>query len=205
MKRPSKRRWDAGVTLIELLISIAIIGVILGAISSAFIVFFSNADYGLRRDDHSGGAGVLTQYLDRDLASATADAYDVAACSPGGAVNKLLLTWSEASASVTAPSPDPDGGGTFQAAYYIVVEPASETTAVATRYKLIRAYCVDSEAPVLTTLVTNLATANVDFAKGSTGTCGAGSTRVGVVLKRFETDTASDYTYSGCLKGRLGS
>ncbi|MCU1624762.1 MAG: hypothetical protein JWL79_3607 [Frankiales bacterium] len=207
MKRPDRTRSSPGFTLIELLLSMTIIGIVLAAVSAALIVFFSNASYSLARDDHSGGAAVLSSYLDRDLASADTVTTGTATPTCGAATgNLLILSWSDALATPAQPSPDPTGGSKYQVAYFTTVDTASipPGPSPATRYKLERTYCVDGAVSDHSILVPNLLSA--DFSLSGTSTCGSGTppaTPVTVTLKPYGSDTASNYTYKGCLKARL--
>lgn len=190
-----------GFTLIELLLSISIILVVLGAISSALIVFLKNADYTVKRDDHSGGAALVSTYLDRDLASADTAAYSGSACS--GTANVLLLTWGESLATPASPEPDSNGAGTYAAAYYLTVDASSVPAGGGTRYMLQRAYCFNGGAPSTTTLAYNLGS-TADFDNVGSNACPAAGTAVTLTLKKYESDTgAADYRYTGCVKGRL--
>ena len=185
-------RDDDGFTIIELLLSAAILAVIISAISGALIVFLSNGAYTTQRDDHSGGAAVLASYLDRDLASA--DRYQLGApnspCNAGG--KDLLLSWDQWTATPSAVTPTP--GQSYSAAYDLVSDGAG-------RFRLERWYCTGSAQTSHTVLIGDLSSA--DFTQGASGTvCATGSSLV-VSLSAYAEDTGADYDYSGCLKGRL--
>lgn len=183
---------DDGFTIIELLLSAAILAVIISAISGALIVFLSNGAYTTERDDHSGGAAVLASYLDRDLASADRYQLDApsATCSAGD--KDLLLSWDEWTATPSAVTPTP--GQPYSAAYDLLSDGASG-------FRLERWYCAGSTQISHSVLVNDLAAA--DFANGPSGVaCTTGSPLV-VSLSAYAEDTGSDYRYSGCLKGRL--
>lgn len=205
MTRAMRRnRGDNGFTLIELLLSMSIIGVVLGAVSSALIVFLKNSDYTLARDDHSGGALVLSSYLDRDLSSADAVTTGSATCTGASIpVGSLVLAWSQASANAATPAPNPSGGGSYVSAYFLSVDASSVPVgpAPATRYKLERVYCVNGALLDRQVLVLNLAAA--DFLKTGTNSCASAATPVTLTLRKYASDNASDYRYSGCLKSRL--
>lgn len=190
-----------GFTLVELLLSTSILGIILGSISTALIVFFRNAEYTLERDDHSAGASVSASYLDRDLASA--DDHQAAGTACSGVANALVLTWGEAKASVAVPEPDADGAGTFTAAYSLVVDAASVPKDGGTRYKLQRTYCTNGALVDKQTLAVNLRAGDFGVDAASGATCGGSADELTVSLKNYLDDTASDYAYTGCLKGRL--
>lgn len=182
---------DDGFTLIELLISGTILAVIISAISGAMIVFLSNATYTTERDDHSGGAAILASYLDRDLASA--ERQDLSAtsapCSAGG--KDLLLSWDEWTASTSDVTPTP--GQAYAAAYDLVSDGGGG-------YQLERWYCRGTTKLAHSVLLTGLATA--DFSTGTAAVCGTGSPLV-LLLDSYSGDSAEDYRYTGCLKGRL--
>lgn len=186
------RTDDGGFTLVELALSAAILSIIITSISGAMIVFLKNGQYAISRDDHSGGAAILASYLDRDLASAdrvqtgTANA----ACSPGQ--KDLLLSWEEWTAAPSAVTPVPGAG--YSAAYDLVDDGAGA-------YRLERWYCAGSATVAHTVVVSGLAAAG--FATRTAGTCGPGSTSVVLALDAYGEDSLSDYSYSGCLQGRL--
>lgn len=183
---------DDGFTIIELLLSVAILVIIISAISGAMIVFLSNGAYTTQRDDHSGGAAVLASYLDRDLASADRHQFDAssAPCKTGD--KELLLSWDEWTASPGAVTPTP--GQAYSAAYDLVDDGAGS-------FRLERWYCRGTSQVSHTVLVTDLAAA--DFGNGtSTAGCAAGAPLV-VLLNAYAEDVASDFSYSGCVKGRL--
>lgn len=185
-------RGDDGFTIVELLLSVAILVVIISAISSAMIVFLSNGTYTTERDDHSGGAAILASYLDRDLASADRYQLDAssAPCSAGS--KKLLLSWDEWTASSGAVTPTP--GQAYSAAYGLVSDGPG-------RFRLERWYCSGTTQISHSVLVTKLAGA--DFGSGtSVAACAVGSSLV-ASLSAYGEDVGSDYSYSGCLKGRL--
>lgn len=198
----SARRDDDGFTLVELLISIALLGVVTAAISAAYIVFLQNGTYTSERDDHSGGAIVTASYLERDAASATTATTGGTTCS--GSTNHLLFTWDEYTASVTNPSPAP-GGGTYRAAYVVSVDTTSVPAGGGTRYKLERVYCPASGGTERSTIARNLTAASAAAAftvtVGSVGSCTNGQT-VTATLPAYAQDGTPAYSYSGCVKGR---
>ena len=201
----SRRRDDEGFTIVELILAIAISGIVLSAISAALIVFWKNATYTSERDDHSAGADLVATYLNRDLASATAASVNATACGQAG--NDLVLTWVPYTASTASPSPVP-GGDTYAAAYDLENDPDVSDPG---RQKLMRRACVNGAGTETTKLVGNLAPNTgppgnpiTDFQiNTSYPGCPAGSQGVAIVLKRYGTDTNfADYQYAGCLKAR---
>lgn len=183
---------EDGFTVIELLMSMTILTVIVGTISSALIVFLSNGSYSLGRDDHSGGAAILASYLDRDLASAETAVYDTGApCS--SASKDLVLRWDEWIASSTAVTPV--AGQSYSAAYDLV--PDADGT-----QRLERWYCRGTTQLSHSVLLTSLSSG--DISASASASCGSGSSPLVVTLERYRQDNLADYAYSGCLRGRLG-
>ena len=211
LRRPT--RDDAGFTLIELLISISILGIIMGAISSAFIVFLRTGTYASQRDDHSAGAILLSAYLDRDLASAEkVDVTTKSATPPSrivtqcGGSDEFTLTWHDYFASPGEPTPVES---TVYTATYSV-DPYNDVFEGVTRVRcrLTREYSIDGAAPDTTIVAENLFNgANKDDTPRAvdatdTGSCGT-TTKLTVTLRRYESDSGSHYSYAGCVKGRV--
>ena len=197
-------RQDDGFTLVELVLSLAILIVIIGSITSAMIVFLKTGGEASARDDHSIGAATAASYVNRDLASAGA------VVSPPGTVcsskvNQLALTWVDYVATSASPSPSPGPASTSKYVVAYAVAPDAESTAAApghaARYELERWYCAPGVPAVSAVLVRNLR-AITDFSSAASASCSGG---LKIILKRYGQDTASssDYTSSGCLQGRL--
>jgi hypothetical protein len=87
---------DRGLTLTELLITVVIVGTIIGVLSSATIVFLRNQSSVSKRVDETRGLQQLVNYLPSDVASAQVitmhDGPD--ACGTGG-TPILHLSWQE--------------------------------------------------------------------------------------------------------------
>lgn len=191
----TRRPREDGFTLIELLIGIVILGIIMSAISSAFIVFLRTSESALGRDDHSAGGALLASYLDRDLASADAVQADALSandshCSVAGVFGpRLRLAWNERRAT----SPDDAT---------IVVGDQWRVTYARTGDLLVRKLCPPSGSPVVTTIVSALPAASL-LSISTAGSCGAADrTRVVVSLPGFADDVAQPYQYGGCVRGR---
>lgn len=87
---------DRGLTLTELLITVTIVGIIMGVLSSATIVFLRNQNSASQRIDETRGLQQLVNYLPGDVASAqviTQNA-DPLNCGTGG-IPILHLSWQE--------------------------------------------------------------------------------------------------------------
>lgn len=69
---------DRGATLIEMLLTIALVGIILAAVSNAVIVLVRNTDDTTARVGAAQDVRQMTNYLPADIRSATADRVDVA-------------------------------------------------------------------------------------------------------------------------------
>lgn len=91
---PSPR--DRGLTLTELLITIALVGVIMSVLSSATIVFLRNQSSASLRIDQTRGLQQLVNYLPGDVASAQVITLGTGpdACGTGG-TPILHLKWEE--------------------------------------------------------------------------------------------------------------
>lgn len=197
MSRDRRVYGEAGFTLIELLLSMTVLGIILGSVTTALVVFLQTGTETSQRDDHTSGAATSASYLDRDLASADAAVVNGTSCSPVPA--RLELTWQEYTATAASPAPSP--GDTYRSAYAIVPDPSSVSAGGGTRYKLVRWLCAPGQPVTTSALVLNLLSTS-DFTASVTadGNCPGG--RVAIVLKRYNADAGSDYTSSGCLRGR---
>lgn len=196
---------DRGFTLIELLLSVSLLLVIVGAVSGALITFLQNGTYALERDDHSGGASLLSTYLNRDLASADgSDAFTPAGTPCSGSGTAIFsLKWREWTASATAPSPAPNAG-TWTASY--VVSPDAPAIGGAARYMLQRRLC-SSTGTMTTTLLRNLDAASASpssvVAYATTPSTACGGTTLTVTLPSYLDDaSAHEYSYRGCVTGR---
>ncbi|MDQ1689525.1 MAG: hypothetical protein QOK42_2500 [Frankiaceae bacterium] len=200
---------DDGFTLVELLISISILTIVIGAITTAMIVYFQIGRSSMERDDHSGKTDVAASYLNRDLGSTGSVTAVVGNGSTGtscdNASNKLTLSWKEWTASAVSPSPAP-GGTTYVAAYRVVSDTTSSPVGGAARWQLERWYCAGSATPQQTVLVQNMP-AITDFSASPASLTGCSATSMTVTLKRYGSstttyDTGSDYVFTGCLGGR---
>lgn len=197
-------RNDDGFTLVELLVSVAIMGVIMAAISTAFIGFLQTGAKTSARDDHSAGGALLASYLDRDLASAEEYSTTGTGCpvtNPAAGSPQLRLAWTE-----QQPHPNPavlalEAGGTWKVTYAVTLQTPS--TPASSLRQLVRRLCAPS-GNEQTVLLSSLAPGTV-LSSASTGSCArAGSTRVVIGLPSYSDDTTEPYRYGGCVKGRLG-
>ena len=198
------RRQEEGFTLIELLLSMAIIVVIVGSLTSALIVFLVNGTEALERDDHSGGSAIAASYFDRDVASADTVTTSGSTCS--GSTNVAYLTWTEYTASASAPSPAP-GSTEYRVAYTVVTDPTSVPVGGGTRYRLQRVLCLGATETDRTTLVGNLTTssasATATLATDSSCTSNQALTMTIAVYNSDSTTGNSPYRFRACTKTRL--
>ena len=192
------RRRDEGFTLVELLISISILTVVIGAITTAMIVYYNISRSTMERDDHSGGADVAATYLDRDLASADSISTGGTTCS--GKTNVFSLKWNEWTASAGAPSPSP-GASDYTVAYRIASDTTSTPVGGGARYQLERWYCPVGGSTTSTVLVDNLTSAS-PLAVSTAAITGCGASPAKVTLARYTGDAGDDYSFSGCIGGR---
>lgn len=199
--RPMTRRDDSGFTLIELLLSATILAVIIGSITTALIVFLENGNETLRRDDHSGGAGILASYVDRDVASADTAVTGGTTCS--GTTNLVLLSWNEYTATSAAPQPIP-AGAPFHSAYALAADSSSTTVSGEARNKLIRVTCRGATELNRSDVVLNLKAAGATAALTTTTACTKGKALT-FTLNSYESDTTTPYIFSACTRTRLSS
>jgi type II secretory pathway component PulJ len=197
------KRADDGFTLVELLLSIAILMIILGSITTALIVFLNNGREALERDDHSGGSAVAASYFDRDVASADTITTGGTTCS--GSTNIVLLSWFEYSATTAAPSPAPSGQP-YRSAYTVVADPESVPVGGGARYQLQRVNCLGGTVLSRSTLVQNLAssTSKATATLTSDSSCTSGQALT-LVLAPYSADTSAPYTFRACTKTRLST
>lgn len=199
---------EEGFTLVELLLSAAILTIVMGSLSTALLVFLSNGKETLERDDHSGGAAILSSYFDRDIASAdTVDVGKDAGTACSGTTNVVLLSWSEYSASTAAPSPTPSGEP-YRSAYTVVADPSSVPPDGSARYMLQRVHCHGGTVLSRSTLVPNLTNASTSASPSATAkwvddsNCLTGQALTFVLASYFE-DTTDPFTFQACTRSRL--
>jgi len=200
MRARREHEAEGGFTLVELLLSIAVLVIIVSAVSTALIVFLKSGREASRRDDQSLGAATAASYLNRDLASArTASTAASTTCS--GKSNQLVLTWVDYTASTASPSPAPSSGS-FTVAYTVSVDSDSTASVGTTRYQLERWYCAPGTSGTSALLARDL-NATTDFSATSTTTSACPGGQYAITLKRYGTDVGADYLNDGCLKGRI--
>ena len=192
---------EDGFTLIELLVSITITTIILAAVTAAFIGFFINGKATMRRDDHNAGANLLSSYLDRDFASADSSASHASCAGQSAGTTLLQLGWTQY--TVVGSDPTPVAGDSYYVNYVLTTDTSVDNPGQGTRQQLERWYCSPSAGVAdHETIVGDLAP-STGVTTSSSATCGSG-TAVLVDLKPYETDTVSDYKYTGCLGSRIG-
>lgn len=205
---------DEGFTLIELLVSIAITTIILGAVTTALIVFYQNGFYTSRRNDHSAGAQLLSGYLDRDLASASSISTTLAFDCVGQPSSSLLLAVTIPEYSSTNASPAPRPQRSYFANYWLTSDPESAVAGSPTPQKVERWTC--DAAPGVTTgenvagstVLNNVAAASasppafVISTSPAGASCPGASNPLRLSLRPFEADVSSTFEYYGCVGGR---
>jgi len=90
--RSRRRHADDGFTLVELLVTIAITGIILSSVTIAVSMGFERTAEAERRADHSNVAEFTARYFGADVASSGADQTGVTACPGSGAVLSMIVT-----------------------------------------------------------------------------------------------------------------
>src|SRR5436190_12868291 len=97
------RRDDRGFALIEYVVSISLMGIIVGVLAAAVVIVLRNQESSMKRNDASNGALGLTNYFPVDIASTppggretskTLSAECAGYSNPG--YNVIRLTWTEA-------------------------------------------------------------------------------------------------------------
>jgi prepilin-type N-terminal cleavage/methylation domain-containing protein len=203
---------DDGFTLIEVLIATMLTAVILTVLVASFLVFYKNTSYIGGRDDHAAGAEVLSSYLNRDLASATAfsSGATLTSCPSSSPAQKIMaLTWTDYGKPSPAPSAtavpgdiDPSPNGTTYTATY-TLEHDTDALATSSTCMIKRTYSGG------TTLVLIHGLANAGITKPTTSASCVKGTTVVITLNRYQSttqsDASADYTYVGCLKARTNA
>lgn len=198
---------EEGFTLIEMLISIVITGIILAVLVSGFLVFFTNGAYTRGRDDHSAAAEILGVYLDRDAASAT-DAKVPAApvkCTSGMSAQPLLtLSWWPYNAGTLPDSTPVQAGDTDK---YTVVYALVGDNLDSSKCMIQRTYSSGAVQVAQNAVVHDLPLqSSASFTSSVTGaTCGDSSsqTPLTATLQRYSGEGSGDYIYRGCLNARI--
>lgn len=194
---------EQGFTLVELLLSMAILLIVLSSISTALIVFLKNGSEALARDDHSGGVELVGSYLDRDVASAATTSTSMTSGSDGCSAtapltaNLLELTWTEYTASSSNPSPSPQASA-YRAVYRLVTDPDGGL-------QLRRSSCLGTTLSDSTVLLRGLASsalATAAVATVASSTC-ASTQQLTMTLAAYSADTTTPYTFTTCLKTRI--
>ncbi|MDQ1686648.1 MAG: hypothetical protein QOC82_3385 [Frankiaceae bacterium] len=200
--RRFRDRDDEGFTLIELLMSITITTIILAAVTTAIIAFFINGKASMRRDDHNAGANLLSAYLDRDFASAVNGATTAACSGQSAGTNLLQLGWTQY--TVVGSDPTPVAGDKYYVNYVLTTDNSVDNPGQGARQQLERWYCSPTAGVAdHETIVGDLAPSGSGITASHSATCGSGTAEL-VTLKPYETDSVTDYSYTGCLGSRLG-
>lgn len=153
MRRPVLLRSEAGVTLVELLTVIAILGIIVVPLTNATIVGLRTSDKTAKVLVASADRQMLTNYLAPDALSATSSDPAATACVGPAGSRVLLLTWSEA---------------TQLAPVRVITSYASDyrLVTIAGRQRLVRDYCVAGGAAQEVTVAHDAAAASPTVAAG---------------------------------------
>ena len=201
----TQRRQADGFTLVELLLSVAILTIIVSSISTALIVFLKNGSEALARDDHSGGVELVGSYVDRDVASAATTSTSTKGgsdgCSSGTTTNLLELTWNEYTASSTNPSPAPQTTA-YRAVYRLISDPDSDLVGA---LELRRSSCQGAVLSDTTILLRGLSTATrstASVSSVSSSICPS-TQQLTLNLAAYGMDTTTPYTFTTCLKTRI--
>jgi prepilin-type N-terminal cleavage/methylation domain-containing protein len=139
------RREDEGFTLVELLLVVAIMGVVMPAVVGVLLIFFRTAFVASVRTDRAFDANLLAAYLQPDLASTRS----APALSGVGCNSSMVLSWSQQNYL-------PNGPGTansFVATYSVVAAASGDGP-----YLLRRVLQVDGVTTMTNTISHNLDT-----------------------------------------------
>jgi prepilin-type N-terminal cleavage/methylation domain-containing protein len=201
---PHQRRLEDGFTLVELLIAMFLTGIIMAVLFTSFQVFYTNSSYTSGRDDHSAGAEIVATWLNKDLASGTAEAITSNPVRCAGATTKTLqITWYQYGPDSGKPVDDPPvaNANPYTVQYDVQTDPNNSG-----RCMIRRTFTTPAGTPSTLVLARNLAAA--DFTPSSPSvSCGdAAGPALTATIKQYGTaskqDTSQVYTYQGCLKGR---
>lgn len=197
--RTPEREPDSGFTLVELLLSVTILIVVLGSVSGALVVFLNNGAESLDRDAQSGGAALISSYLDRDVASAEDVAVGGTACS--GQSNLATFTWRDY--DVVGPAQTLTTTVTYVSAYAITEDPEA-TKPGDMRYQFNRTICVNGNPDKATLLSDVLPADRPTFAliPVSASTCRSLHSAL-LTVPVFSTDSGGPYTFNACTRTRL--
>jgi hypothetical protein len=175
-------RAEDGTTLVELLVAIAITGLIIGPISAGLIIGLRTSGETATRLAGSSEAQFLSIVLPPDIESTGNAAGDVVVSTTAntecsGITNVLRLRWTTSDSGTST---------TYQAAYAIT------GTAIA-GWKLKRSFCVGAGAATTRTIARNLASATA----ATTATTGTKVSMTVTEAKSAVTPTAYTFTISG--------
>lgn len=206
------RPEDDGFTLIELIFSMVIVGLILTAVTSALMVFYKNGAYTTRRDDHSSGSQLLSTYLNRDVMSATDAATSVPSACPSSTLptGYTFLTgfkWTDFDATPASPSPAPSMR--YAAVYAVGPDTTTVRPGGTGLQQIERWYCSTgaSGSPAASVidhqvLLQDLTGISTTAAVGSSASCPGPGSPYSLTLPAFETDASTPYVFNGCLGAR---
>jgi prepilin-type N-terminal cleavage/methylation domain-containing protein len=146
-------REDDGFTLVELLMVVAIMGVVIPAFAFVMIVYFRSAFAASVRTDRANDANTASAYLQPDFASSKT------ATVGGACQNTLTMTWTQDN-----PLPNGDDGTPDDYSVVYVVQP----TAVDGPYKLLRTLTVNHSSAGSQTVLHGLASScDVTFTRSA--------------------------------------
>jgi len=177
---------DRGVTLVELMVSITILGIIVVPLTEAFIVGLRTTAEASTSLANSHDTQLVDYYLRRDSSGATAQVglTTAGACSGAAVASPVLeLSWQQApvytSTTLTSGLPQFGTGASYVADY------------VASGPKLYRYYCVGGGAAQVTTVAYNLSTTTAPVVTSTS--CGSASSP-GCVSVTLTDNTGRQYT-----------
>jgi len=171
--RAGRGRGEAGFTLVELVVTIAILGIVMTPLAAAFVFGLRTSEESNNRVANANDAELLAIFFPPDVHAAGSAAGDVAVGAAAGTTcsgtpNVVTLTGRGQETSSSAQT-------TWTSAYAVVAGEAGG-------WRLIRARCIDGGPPATITVARNLAGASAASASVSGGRVtltvqGAGTSR----------------------------
>ena len=95
------RDRSAGFTIVELIVAVAIFGIVGSVLSGVIMMGFNSYSYTTTRLNESNDRQFLATWFTRDIQSATTLALSGGTCGTAAGATVLRLTWSESDASAT--------------------------------------------------------------------------------------------------------
>ena len=177
---------EEGFTLIELIVAVAVLGVIIGAIAASLVVSLQTTDVTTDRLNESNDAQMAAVYYVQDVASATdVDVTDEHACAAGNEV-VVQFSWTEQSLNGAGDIVD-----VAKVASYEYQAPLG-----ADGGRLVRLHCTDAGAPSSVVIAQSLASKPILTCDGAgPGVCDLSDPDDVPRMVQLTVSETNDYTY----------